>query len=323
MSHQDSPFPPVRLVGYGARDTSAVAAAVNWRGYERPLPEVAARLALHLGGTFYDVGANTGYYSVLLGRLQAPSAIVAFEPIPSIADMCRRNLALNGVSADVQQVAVSDSVGQATIHLPDASHGRIETSASLNPDFKDDTPGTFSVATVTLDSANAARGEERVGLIKIDVEGFEHAVLAGAHHMTTRHRPVITIELLDRADLGIVNDFIDRHDYRIAPLPAGLQLRWGTKAAFHPDSWNQVLAPAERTDELSAVIADPDPLDARLGEVLADEVLVRDIEIAVLKADLAWLFEQSRPDQEQRNGLLGWAGSLRDGLQSRWLNLRT
>lgn len=311
MSQQDSTFPPVRLVGYGARDVSAVAAAVDWRAYERPLPEVAATLALHLGGAFYDVGANTGFYSVLLGRLHAPSTIVAFEPIPTIADLCRRNLELNRVSADLRQVAVSDSVGQATIHLPNAEHGLIETSASLNPDFKDDPQSTIGVATVTVDSVNAARHHELVGLIKIDVEGFEHAVLRGAHEVTTRHRAAITIELLDRADLGVVNDFMARHDYRIAPLRVAAHLQWGATAAFAPDGWNQVLAPAERIDELSTVIADPGPLVARLAEVLADRILVRDIEIDVLNADLAWLFEQSRLIRQPPSRLSAWTDALR------------
>ena len=311
MSEQNRPFPPVRLVGYGARDVSAVTAAVDWRSYERPLPEVAAVLALHLGGAFYDVGANTGFYSVLVGRLGAAEAIVAFEPIPAIADMCRRNLTLNRVAAEVRSAAVSDIDGQATIHLPDQEHGLIETSASLNPDFKDDNRSSITVPTVTLDSANAARDHEVVGLIKIDVEGFEHAVLRGAEELTRRHRPAITIELLDRADFAVVNDFMARHNYRIAPLRAAEAVPWGATATFDGNGWNQLLAPAERTDELAAVIADPAPLNTRLAQVLADEVLVRDIEIDVLNADLAWLYEQWQPTTPQPSRLSQWTDAVR------------
>ena len=62
---------PVRLLQLGARDQAGEG---DWREYEQPLPEVLIALAQKLPGAFYDVGANSGFYAILLGRLERKSA---------------------------------------------------------------------------------------------------------------------------------------------------------------------------------------------------------------------------------------------------------
>ncbi len=290
------------LVGYGATDVSAVAAAIDWRAYEKPLPEFLARLALGIPGAFYDVGANTGFYATLVGRLCPATTIVAFEPMPPISAMCSINLANNAVDAALLTVAVSDREGFATIHVPDDGHGLVETSASLNAHFKGDTVATLSVPTVTVDGVNARRNDELVGLMKVDVEGHEHAVLAGCSGVAERDRPLIVIEILPGAEMPAIAAFLARHDYLIAPLHDGSAPSFASHVRFDADAWNQLLVPRERESEVLAVLADAAAMHDALANAAQD---TRDVRIATLESENAWLFSQWRDTRGQPEESVG------------------
>ncbi len=67
------------------------------------------------GMTFYDVGANVGFFSLLAARLVGPGGlVVAWEPVPESASALRRNVASNGFdNVIVDERAVSSQVGRA------------------------------------------------------------------------------------------------------------------------------------------------------------------------------------------------------------------
>ena len=124
----------------------------RWWDFEEPLPVVMACLAQGLGTeTFYDVGANTGFYSVLVGNLAPHVHIRSFEPVDWIADQCRENLSKHGVEATMVEVALSDTPGTATMYFPPDDHGLIETSASLNADFNPVNMRVMEVSTARRD----------------------------------------------------------------------------------------------------------------------------------------------------------------------------
>ncbi len=133
-----------------------------------------------------DVGANKGVYSHLLAR--TCQSVEAFEPNPKIYRILTRALPPNVVA---HQVALSDRVGTAELIVPMYGGGYSNQTASLNPRKRNAGAGTVKVAQRTLDSYGFAN----VGFIKIDVEGFEDAVLAGARETIRRERPVMQIEL--------------------------------------------------------------------------------------------------------------------------------
>jgi FkbM family methyltransferase len=133
-----------------------------------------------------DVGANKGVYTHLLSRVA--QAVEAFEPNPKIYRILNRALPPNVVA---HQVALSDRIGTAELIVPMYGGGFSNQTASLNPRKRNEGAGVVRVAQRTLDSY----GFTNVGFIKIDVEGFEPAVLAGARETITRERPVMQIEL--------------------------------------------------------------------------------------------------------------------------------
>lgn len=241
----------VRLVNTG-RDQIALPTR-HWCDFEDPLPAVLLGLAEILDATaMYDVGANTGFYSVLLGKARPDLPLRVFEPVPHIAELCRTNLEANLLDVEVTEVALSDAIGTAPLFMPTKKHGMIETSASLNPWFGFHVKQQGEVPTTTVD---AVAGRDRVGLMKIDVEGYEHVVLRGGESTVARDRPLLAVEVLPTSALDELADFVARHDYVVMSLHPGLEVRQQERVTFQEDGWNQLFVPGERAEEVQEVLS--------------------------------------------------------------------
>lgn len=142
------------------------------------------------GDVFVDVGANIGLFTLKM----APSAarIVAVEPGEAAGTQLAANIALNGFSnVSVVRKALSDAPGRAALfHNP---LGDDPQAFSLLSDGSD--AGSESVELTTLDLLVAEQGLPRVDCIKIDVEGAEGQVLAGARQTLERDRPTVIFEM--------------------------------------------------------------------------------------------------------------------------------
>lgn len=138
----------------------------------------AFRSAMKPGGIALDVGANAGCYSLLLGQWAGESGkVYAFEPAPeTFAGLCRHIElnALNGVVTPLQ-TAVSDTCATASF-LANESHGMNRLVAQVE---EADASHLVQVPTVTIDEF-CSREKTLPDFIKVDVEGFELAVLRGA-----------------------------------------------------------------------------------------------------------------------------------------------
>jgi FkbM family methyltransferase len=137
-----------------------------------------------------DVGANIGWYSVLLDRVSAPGArVLAFEPDPGSYRLLRLNLEANHTEhVTAMNVALGDKPGVALLHrYRDSNNGRhtlLEGNTS---------GGTVEVPVETLRDVweRERLGVRPVALLKIDVEGFECLVLRGAGDLLKRCRHVL------------------------------------------------------------------------------------------------------------------------------------
>ena len=138
---------------------------------------------LQEGDVVLDIGANIGWYSLLLARNSPPSVrIYAFEPDPLNFELLTANLQLN----NAQKItgvpkALSDQRETKTLYLyPNKNRGR----HSLIPLAKGNGE-TVEVTTTTLNDfvEEYAVDPARVKFIKMDVEGYEYHVLRGASRL--------------------------------------------------------------------------------------------------------------------------------------------
>jgi FkbM family methyltransferase len=180
-----------------------------------------------------DVGANIGFYTVLMAKCLTERRVLAIEPTPGALQRLHRNLRINGVQdrAIVYEGAVGDRQDSVTINT---IAGREEFSSlgeMVHPSIAGARTERIEVPCRTIDDLTAELGLDP-GFIKIDVEGMEHVVLAGMHQVLERRRPVILSELSDPllkrngSSAAAVIDMLRRFDYRVLDplyprLPAG------------------------------------------------------------------------------------------------------
>ena len=137
---------------------------------------------------FIDVGANQGVYTCLASSLGIATAAV--EPEAGNLRFLLSNVERNGYDGtEIFPVAVSDKAGVARFY----GDGHI---ASLVPGWHRVRSDFSRLAAVnTLDNLFAERWSDQAMLIKVDVEGVEHAVLAGARQLLARsNKPTWIIE---------------------------------------------------------------------------------------------------------------------------------
>jgi FkbM family methyltransferase len=275
----------IKMYGFDGRDQAVREILEHgWRGFEQPTPEVIVRVVRSFDGMVYDIGANSGIYALLAVEARPTTQVVAFEPFPPALEVLRQNLALSraGSRIEVVAAAVTDTNGWVDLYIP-IDQGVIETSASLNAEFKDsdEIAERLAVPATTLDQDWIQRGRPRVSLIKIDTESTEHRVLQGATELTMAERPVIVYEVLPGADVEAIERFGKEHDLvdvRMTVHTATL----GQEVGYDPHGWNHLFVPRERLGQIvpiltearlsvSSVGIDPDELGAGAGPAIVDE----------------------------------------------------
>ena len=150
----------------------------------------ALRSLLHVGGTFVDVGAHIGVWSLEAGSaVGKKGCVIAFEPNPDTYAKLVRNLILNAPLTHWQafQAAVGSEPGQANFKLDEIS------VCSRIVECSDER--TIRIPVLTLDEILKGRSCDG---IKIDVEGHEAAVIKGCTATLARFHPWICVELNNR-----------------------------------------------------------------------------------------------------------------------------
>ncbi len=149
---------------------------------ERFMPErEVVRRLLRPGMRAVDVGANVGYYLLLIeSAVGSGGSVACFEPEPENLRELERNVAANRLeNVRVFAAAVGSEDGQVSMRV------------GINAAVAGETGGDFTVPLLRLDSAL----EGPVDFVKIDVEGYEGHVLAGARRLLREHRPTLLVEI--------------------------------------------------------------------------------------------------------------------------------
>jgi FkbM family methyltransferase len=130
--------------------------------------------------TAVDVGANIGYYTLIMARLA--KHVYAFEPEPKNFEILEKNIAVNGVeNVILDRSALSDKNSIGTLHICNFNNGmnRLYPSKWCSSE-------TIQVETMKLDDV-----VEHADFIKMDIEGAELGALRGMTRLLEKGTTVL------------------------------------------------------------------------------------------------------------------------------------
>lgn len=237
-------------VGIGLRFNAGRSMAGYLLGTAEPDMQLALKAMIREGMTVYDLGANVGFVSMIAARFVGPRGhVIAFEPLPANVQQIKHNAALNHFShVTVREEAVGREDGQACFDTTDfPTTGRLQNTKRVHQEKT----GELQVTVRRLDSVIPQAGLPQPDIIKMDVEGAETDVLAGAAQVIATARPLMLIELHGTNEP--VARALEKHGYSVHVL--------GTRAGILEAHWNSrvIAIPRERTDlsETIAMLTDP------------------------------------------------------------------
>ena len=163
-----------------------------WYGYyEKSLGDVLRKI-VKPGDVFVDIGANIGYFSLLIATDVPTAKVISFEPVRDIFQQLKGNTLLNNVKniiafnaavGEVKEekdifVSDTDNLGMSSFKQPENFSGKTER-----------------VQVLTLDDWFSRAGLAKIDVIKIDVEGSELNALKGMKQVLQSFKPVVIVEI--------------------------------------------------------------------------------------------------------------------------------
>lgn len=188
---------------FGDSFDADLSSSLEWQlwafgSYEEHFAELF-RYLVHPGDRCVDVGANVGIHTIRLAKLVgAQGKVIALEPDEELAGRATNNIALNSLTnVQVIQAAASESgCDAAVLYRPDTRDSNKGRASLLPHSYL--TGSQVTVPTVAIDDIN----RNPVNLIKIDVEGFEAAVVSGATNTIQAYSPSIIFEYAPKLLVG-------------------------------------------------------------------------------------------------------------------------
>ena len=159
-----------------------------------------------------DIGGNIGSFALRFARKAVRGRVVSFEPHPATFAKLKANKALNGI-ANLEVVNLGIGAEEAVHRLHqvvenNSGMNRIITGAEVDPSLP-----FAEIKVVPLAKGLVGTAISQVDLLKIDVEGFEDAVLQGSEEIIRRDRPMLFVEVIDanlRENASSARQLVDR-----------------------------------------------------------------------------------------------------------------
>ena len=219
--------------------------------------------------TVVDIGANRGMFTLCASHLVGKNGrVMSFEPNPASRAILEREVSHNRIeNITVIPMGLSDQKGTLVLNVPKHNSGE----ASFGNKFQSKGQAYVEV------EAKVNRGDEVLAdvtpsFIKIDVEGFEVAVIKGLQETLSRHKPVVLAEVIAEhlqicgTSVRALFETFEKLGYegfRLGLQKANMRYDWAViKADIHEDSYNAVWlhkdAPAAVRSLFARHLAAPD-----------------------------------------------------------------
>lgn len=196
-----------------------------------------------------DIGVN---YGEMLVRptLPAGARLIGFEPNPVVRELAGRTLALNGLDVDLRPHAVGGQPGTARFAVDNTWSG----TSSLDTGTYDE-PGRWSFLDVEVTTLDEVLGSTPGPFcVKVDVEGFEHEVVAGARASLAAPVPWVLMLEVKHLPLDVLEGLAAEH--AVLLLTPGATPDGDRLVRVHPDHLEDLL-PSGRVYAQDCLLAGP------------------------------------------------------------------
>jgi FkbM family methyltransferase len=174
-----------------------------------------------------DIGANIGYFSVLMSKLCTSGKVIAVEPIPENVDVILSNIDINNLTnLNVEAAAIDKVSGSREFAVMDDSaySGFVSTK-------RRDTLKLIEVKTIRPFDLLLKHGVERLDFVKIDVEGAEFDIFMACQEMFEKFKPKYILSEMNQgnleaygASLAVLMNLME--DYGYVPGVLGAEANW-------------------------------------------------------------------------------------------------
>lgn len=182
---------------------------IFWRGLTNGWEKISMRLWIELSKNsevIFDIGANTGIYSLVSKTANPNAKVYAFEPVKRVYEKLCANTTLNNFDVRCFELAVSNQNGEAVIYDTPTPH---VYSVAVNKNIaKIENPIITKIKTQTLHSFILQHNINKIDLMKIDVETHEPEVLEGMQKFLGQYKPTLLIEILNDEVANKVERFV-------------------------------------------------------------------------------------------------------------------
>ena len=163
-----------------------------WYGYYEKESGDLLKKIIKPGDMFLDLGANIGYFSLLVANNSPSVKVISFEPVAGLFQNMNDNISLNNIKnistinaavgeiSEEKELFVSapDNLGMSSFHQPENFSGKTER-----------------VKVVTMDDWFETSGLPKIDIIKLDIEGSELGALKGMKEVLQEQKPVLIVEI--------------------------------------------------------------------------------------------------------------------------------
>ncbi len=152
--------------------------------------------------SFYDIGANIGYYSLIAAMENKDIKIVGFEPATGPLYYFRENVRFNKFgNIKIEPIALSHIEGEIEFYeIKNKKYKYLEHNLAGESNAGSNTHGKnfviHKIKTSTLDNYVKANNVSNIDLIKMDTEGTENLILSKSQHVLQDMKPIIICETL-------------------------------------------------------------------------------------------------------------------------------
>lgn len=218
-----------------------------WFGLDKGWEKISMKIWIELSkkaNTVLDVGANSGVYSLVASSINSNAKVYAFEPVKRTSELFKKNLKLNSThKIQLIEKAVSNTDGYAKFYdMPSES----QYSASLNAQMLALNANhiSYEIATIRLDALDALKNE-KIDLIKLDVEMHEPEALEGMISIIKRNRPYLLIEILTQEIASKIEQLFSLLDYQFYNINE-VNIPHEVKNLTASDHYNYLFVPRDK-----------------------------------------------------------------------------